>query len=298
MVVSKIIITREILGKDVKYMNNYAVEFNNVSFRYHEDEPWILKDVSFKIEANKTTAIIGHNGSGKSTIAKLMNGLLLPEHGQIYINGTKVEEESIWDIRKEVGMVFQNPDNQFVGTTVKDDVAFGLENRGIPRLEMQKRIDETLKAVGMIDYLLHEPYRLSGGQKQRVAIASVMAITPSILILDEATSMLDPLGRKEILETVQHLRKKDNLSLIMISHEVNEMIKADYVIVMEDGKVSIEGTPKTIFSSEDRVKEVGLDIPLVTEFALSLKRNGIELESNPLTHEELLETLWTYHLKT
>ncbi|RCW63543.1 energy-coupling factor transport system ATP-binding protein [Saliterribacillus persicus] len=282
----------------MKYMNNYAVEFNNVSFRYHEDEPWILKDVSFKIEANKTTAIIGHNGSGKSTIAKLMNGLLLPEHGQIYIYGTRVEEESIWDIRREVGMVFQNPDNQFVGTTVKDDVAFGLENRGIPRLDMQKRIDETLKAVGMIDYLLHEPYRLSGGQKQRVAIASVMAITPSILILDEATSMLDPLGRKEILETVQHLRKKDNLSLIMISHEVNEMIKADYVIVMEDGKVSIEGTPKTIFSSEDRVKEVGLDIPLVTEFALSLKRHGMELESNPLTHEELLETLWTYHLKT
>src|SRR5699024_7633861 len=179
-------------------MREKIIEFRNVSFRYSEDKPWVLKDCSFEIYEREWVAIIGHNGSGKSTIAKLTNGLLFPEQGEIFINGVRLDESSVWDIRKEIGMVFQNPDNQFVGTTVQDDVAFGMENRGVPRAKMLKQIDTTLKAVGMTDYLMTEPHKLSGGQKQRVAIASVLAISPSVLIMDEATAMLDPLGRNEI----------------------------------------------------------------------------------------------------
>src|SRR5699024_9741101 len=187
-------------------MSSKLVEFKDVSFRYGEEQPWVLKNCSFEIFENEWLAIIGHNGSGKSTIAKLMNGLLFPQEGEIIINGKQVNEANIWDIRKDVGMVFQNPDNQFVGTTVQDDVAFGMENRGIPRDEMIRRIDHTLAAVNMQDYRFTEPHRLSGGQKQRVAIASVLAIFPQVLILDEATAMLDPKGRKEIMQTVSNVQ--------------------------------------------------------------------------------------------
>lgn len=271
------------------------IEFRNVSFRYSEDKPWVLKNCTFEIYEQEWVVIIGHNGSGKSTIAKLMNGLLFPQQGEIYINGVLLDESSVWDIRKEVGMVFQNPDNQFVGTTVQDDVAFGMENRGVPREEMIKRIDYTLNAVGMMDYLLTEPHKLSGGQKQRVAIASVLAISPSVLIMDEATAMLDPLGRNEIMRTVSDVREKNDIALITITHDLNEVVQADRVIVLNDGEIWSEATPRNIFSQKDRLREIGLDVPFIAILADALKKEGIPITDEPLNHNELLEDLWTLH---
>src|SRR5690625_1310649 len=219
------------------------IEFKNVSFRYGDDAPWILDDCTFSIKENESIAIIGHNGSGKSTIAKLMNGLLFPQRGEIWINGKLLTEDTVWVIRKDVGMVFQNPDNQFVGATVQDDVAFGMENRGIKRHEMEKRIESSLQAVQMIDYRLTEPHRLSGGQKQRVAIAGVIAISPKVLILDEATVMLDPKGRAEIMETISHLQRREKISLITITHDLEEVIKAERVIVLNEGQIWATGAP-------------------------------------------------------
>ncbi|WP_156291741.1 energy-coupling factor ABC transporter ATP-binding protein [Oceanobacillus salinisoli] len=279
-------------------MSNKLIEFKNVSFRYGEDEPWVLKNVSFAIEDDEWVAIIGHNGSGKSTIAKLINGLLFPQQGEIIIAGKKVTEDTVWDIRKEVGMVFQNPDNQFVGATVQDDVAFGMENRGVSREVMIERINQTLKAVGMQDYRLTEPHRLSGGQKQRVAIASVLAISPSVLILDEATAMLDPSGRKEIMQTVSQLQDKQGLSLITITHDLQEVVQADRVIVMNNGEIWDEAVPRAIFSKKGELRKIGLDVPFVAILADALKEAGIMISQEPLNHEELLEDLWTLHSKT
>lgn len=276
-------------------MRKTFIEFRNVSFRYSEEKPWVLKDCSFEIYENEWVAIIGHNGSGKSTIAKLTNGLLFPEKGDIFINGKRLDESSVWDIRKEVGMVFQNPDNQFVGTTVQDDVAFGMENRGFPREEMIKRIDQTLHAVGMNDYLLTEPHKLSGGQKQRVAIASVLAISPSVLIMDEATAMLDPLGRHEIMNTVSDVQEQNDISLITITHDLNEVVQADRVIVLNDGEIWSEATPREIFAQKDDLREIGLDVPFIATLAAALKEEGIPVTNEPLNHEELLEDLWTLH---
>ncbi|AXI07622.1 energy-coupling factor ABC transporter ATP-binding protein [Oceanobacillus zhaokaii] len=279
-------------------MSKRLIEFRNVSFRYGEEQPWVLKNVSFEIYEDEWVAIIGHNGSGKSTIAKLVNGLLFPQQGEIVIDGQLVNEESIWNIRKEVGMVFQNPDNQFVGATVQDDVAFGMENRGFPREDMVKRIDETLKAVGMQAYRLTEPHRLSGGQKQRVAIASVLAISPKVLILDEATAMLDPNGRKEIMETVSQLQNSQGLSLITITHDLHEVVQADRVIVMNEGEIWDEATPREIFSKKDELRKIGLDVPFVAILADELKQVGITISQEPLNHEELLEELWTLNSRT
>ncbi|WP_112179327.1 MULTISPECIES: energy-coupling factor ABC transporter ATP-binding protein [Paraliobacillus] len=278
-------------------MNKKSIEFRNVSFRYGDEGAWVLKNVSFKIPADEWVAIIGHNGSGKSTIAKLMNGLLFPNEGQIIVHGIPVTEESIWDVRKSVGMVFQNPDNQFVGTTVRDDVAFGLENRGFERQKMISQIDNSLNAVGMIDYMLHEPHRLSGGQKQRVAIASVLAISPEVIILDEATAMLDPKGRKEIMNTINEVKNQQQLSLITITHDLNEITQADRVIVMNEGEVWLEATPREVFEKEDALKAIGLDIPLVAKVANELEKIDVLLEKQPLNLEELLEELWIYHSK-
>lgn len=278
-------------------MRKKIIEFSNVSFRYAEDGPWVLKNCSFSIYEDEWVAIIGHNGSGKSTIAKLMNGLLFPEQGEIYIDGMQLTEENIWDIRREVGMVFQNPDNQFVGTTVQDDVAFGMENRGFPREQMTRRIDETLKAVGMETYRLTEPHRLSGGQKQRIAIASVLAISPQVLILDEATAMLDPKGRKEIMRTVAAVQKSEELSLITITHDLEEVVQAERVIVMNEGEIWKEGTPRDVFLEKDGLRRIGLDVPFVTMLAEELNRRGLAIPDEPLNHEELLEDLWTLHLK-
>lgn len=279
-------------------MRKKLIEFRDVSFRYGEEEPWVLKDCSFEIYENEWVAIIGHNGSGKSTIAKLMNGLLLPQKGNIYINGIEVNHDTMWEIRKYVGMVFQNPDNQFVGTTVRDDVAFGMENRGIARAEMVKRIDQSLTAVGMEDYMLTEPHRLSGGQKQRVAIASVLAISPEVIILDEATAMLDPRGRKEIMETVSLVQNDNELSLITITHDLSEVVQADRVIVMNKGEVWEEATPRYIFTRQDDLKKIGLDVPFVAVLADQLKQCGLQLTNEPLNHEELLEELWILHSRT
>lgn len=269
------------------------IEFRNVSFRYSEDKPWVLKNCTFDIYENESVAIIGHNGSGKSTIAKLMNGLLFPEHGEIIIDGELLNEASVWDIREEIGMVFQNPDNQFVGTTVQDDVAFGMENRGVPREEMIERIDNTLNAVGMQDYLLTEPHKLSGGQKQRVAIASVLAISPSVLIMDEATAMLDPLGRHEIMNTVSAVQDKNDIALITITHDLNEVVEADRVIVLNKGEIWSEATPRDIFAQKDDLRSIGLDVPFITILADALKNEGLPVLNEPLNHNELLEDLWT-----
>ncbi|MFG6120657.1 energy-coupling factor ABC transporter ATP-binding protein [Thalassobacillus sp. B23F22_16] len=276
---------------------SYFIEFRDVSFRYREDQPWVLKDVSFHVQSDEWLAIIGHNGSGKSTIAKLMNGLLLPQKGEILVDGVQVTEDTIWEIRKKVGMVFQNPDNQFVGTTVKDDVAFGMENHGLPRKLMVERIQTSLAAVGMNDYEAHEPHRLSGGQKQRVAIASVLAVAPQLIILDEATAMLDPKGRLEIMETIRNVQEDQDLSLLTITHDLQEVVKADRVIVMNQGSKWLEGTPRDVFSEKDKLRNIGLDTPFVTKLAAELSAAGLPIQREPLNHQELLEDLWTLHSK-
>ncbi|KGP89702.1 cobalt transporter ATP-binding subunit [Pontibacillus chungwhensis BH030062] len=279
-------------------MEQSFLEFQNVSFQYREDSPIVLDDVSIQVNQNEWVAVIGHNGSGKSTMAKLMNGLLSPNEGYVYVDGLLLSEENIWEIRRKVGMVFQNPDNQFVGTTVKDDVAFGLENHGIPREEMVKRIAHSLKAVGMEEYEDHEPHRLSGGQKQRVAIASVLAVAPSMVILDEATAMLDPKGRKEIMHTVNQVRQERDVSVVTITHDLNEVTLADRVIVMNKGNVWFEGTPRELFEQKEDLQSIGLDIPLVSKFAHELKGLGLDVKTQPLNHEELMDELWTLHSTT
>ncbi len=274
------------------------IEFQNVSFRYQEDGPWVLKNISFSVAENESIAIIGHNGSGKSTIAKLMNGLLFPQEGEIWISGQQLTEETIWDIRRDVGMVFQNPDNQFVGATVQDDVAFGMENRGVPREEMEKRIHRSLQAVNMTEYLLTEPHRLSGGQKQRVAIAGIIAISPKVLILDEATVMLDPRGRMEIMETMNQLIEKEALSLISITHDLQEVTQVERVIVLNKGEIWKVGTPRAILQDGQELQTIGLDVPFITALSNKLAEQGIVLENEPFTTEEMLEELWTLHSKT
>ncbi|WP_406945268.1 energy-coupling factor ABC transporter ATP-binding protein [Halobacillus sp. SY10] len=277
-------------------MGERQVEFRHVSFKYQEDMPWVLKDVSFTIGPDEWVAIIGHNGSGKSTIAKLMNGLLFPQEGEIIVDGMKVTPETVWEVRKQVGMVFQNPDNQFVGTTVRDDVAFGMENHGMPRELMVERIKESLGAVRMEAYERHEPHRLSGGQKQRIAIASVLAVSPEFIILDEATTMLDPKGRKEIMKTVSDVQQERDLSLVTITHDLQEVTLASRVIVMNGGEVWMEGTPRDVFSRKEQLTEIGLDTPFVSKMADHLKEEGLSLSREPLNHQELLEDLCTSRL--
>ncbi|GGJ75109.1 energy-coupling factor ABC transporter ATP-binding protein [Virgibacillus salexigens] len=279
-------------------MRSKLIEFRNVSFRYGEEQPWVLKDCSFEIYENEWVAIIGHNGSGKSTIAKLMNGLLFPQRGEIFIDQKPVTPDTIWEVRKDVGMVFQNPDNQFVGTTVQDDVAFGMENRGFTRTEMLTRLEGVLAAVGMQAYRQTEPHRLSGGQKQRVAIASVLAVSPQVIILDEATAMLDPKGRQRIMQTIKDVQYSKDITLLTITHDLHEIVQADRVIVMNDGQLWDEGIPREVFSKKDGLKEIGLDTPFISSLAEELKLAGISLTQEPLNHEELLEDLWTLHSRT
>ncbi len=275
-----------------------AIEFRDVYFRYNEDAPWVLKKFNLKIEENETVAIIGHNGSGKSTIAKLANGLLVPQAGDILVNGRKLTASNVWEIRQNIGMVFQNPENQFVGTTVRDDVAFGLENRGIPRKEMIERIHTSLTQVGMENYQNHEPHNLSGGQKQRVAIASVMATYPEILLLDEATSMLDPRGRKEILSTIHDLKEELEITMVMITHDLHEIILTDRVIVMNQGQIYKDTTVDHLFNDYQGLQSIGLSLPLTVELAIELERQyDYQFTTYPLDNEEFLEALWTSNLK-
>ncbi|WP_181351001.1 energy-coupling factor ABC transporter ATP-binding protein [Thalassobacillus sp. CUG 92003] len=276
----------------------HFVEFRDVSFRYQSDGPWVLKNVNFTFNSNEWLAIIGHNGSGKSTVAKLINGLLLPQEGDILVDGIKVSPETVWDVRERVGMVFQNPDNQFVGTTVRDDVAFGMENHGIPREVMVERLGESLEAVGMEGYETHEPHHLSGGQKQRVAIAGVLAVSPQLIILDEATVMLDPLGRKDIMETIREVQRERNLSLITITHDLREVTEAGRILVMNEGEIYKEGTPRDIFAQLGELHTIGLDAPFITKLAAELKTLGLDFHQEPLTQEELLNALWTLNSNT
>lgn len=274
-------------------MKKSIVSLKNVSFQYEGQQHYALNNVTFDIYEGEWLAIVGHNGSGKSTMAKLLNGLQFPQKGEITVCGIQLNENTIWDIRKKIGMVFQNPDNQFVGTTVEDDVAFGLENNGIPREEMVKRVQDSLKKVKMDQFLHQEPHHLSGGQKQRVAIAGVLALRPAIIILDEATSMLDPRGRAEVLETVRTLKTEKLLTVISITHDLEEAAKADRIIVMNKGEVFHEGTPEEIFSMDEQLIQLGLDIPFSVKLSKAFREQGIELSKHYLSEEELVIELWT-----
>ncbi|KAA0544073.1 energy-coupling factor ABC transporter ATP-binding protein [Bacillus sp. BGMRC 2118] len=274
-------------------MEENLVSVDGLSFQYPNQEQYALRDVSFSVRKGEWLAIVGHNGSGKSTIAKLLSGLMLPTSGEIRLmNDILLTEDTVWDFRNHIGMVFQNPDNQFVGTTVKDDVAFGLENKGVAREEMIKRIDNSLSLVNMHQFLDQEPHHLSGGQKQRVAIASILAIEPSIILLDEATSMLDPKGRHEVIQTVNNLRKNNHITVISITHDLDEAAKADRIIVLNKGKVFAEGTPSEIFQLDSELEKIGLDIPFPTKVYKLLIDKGLSLRNLPLTEEGLVQELW------
>ena len=251
-----------------------------------------VDDVSIDIEEGSFIAVLGHNGSGKSTFAKHLNSILLPTEGTVWVNGMKTEEEAnLWKIRQSAGMVFQNPDNQIIATVVEEDVGFGPENLGVPTEEIWKRVEESLNAVGMMEYRNHSPNKLSGGQKQRVAIAGVMAMRPKCIILDEPTAMLDPNGRKEVLRTIRQLNKHENVTIILITHYMDEVIHADKVFVMDHGKVVMEGTPKEIFTQVEKLKHYRLDVPQVTELAYELKQKGLNLPDAILTPEELVKAI-------
>ncbi|EAF3625821.1 energy-coupling factor ABC transporter ATP-binding protein [Listeria monocytogenes] len=268
------------------------VRLEHVFYKYEDTEKYAVKDVSISARKGEWVALVGHNGSGKSTIAKLLNGLLFPEDGLIKIGHFVLSEKNIWDIRRQVGMVFQNPDNQFVGATVQDDVAFGLENHGVPHDTMVERVDSALNEVGMQSYALHEPARLSGGQKQRVAIAGVLALQPDVIILDEATSMLDPRGRAEVMETIRIMREQEDITVISITHDLDEVLFADRVIVMNNGEVHSEGTPQEIFEQADAMRKIGLGVPFIIELQEKLVAGGFETGSTVLSEGALLDQLW------
>ena len=277
-----------------------AVEFKDVSFTYPDTKKAILDQISFKIKRGSWTSLIGHNGSGKSTISKLINGLLLPDsanNSRITVFGMTLTQKTVWDVREKVGIVFQNPDNQVVGATVGDDVAFGLENRAVPREQMVKIVRKVLADVGMLDYIDAEPANLSGGQKQRVAIAGILAVEPKIIILDESTSMLDPKGREQVLKIIKHLKKEKNLTVISITHDIDEANMADNVIVLNDGKILAQGTPTEIFSKTEMLQEIGLDIPFVQKLINKLNEVGISVPKNIKTKDELKQYLCQLNLK-
>lgn len=268
------------------------IDVKNLSFRYKESQEYYdVKDITFHVKRGEWLSIVGHNGSGKSTTVRLIDGLLEAESGEIVIDGQRLTEENIWNIRRQIGMVFQNPDNQFVGATVEDDVAFGLENQGLSRQEMKKRVEEALDLVGMLDFKKREPARLSGGQKQRVAIAGVVALRPAILILDEATSMLDPEGRRELIETVKEIRKDYDMTVISITHDLEEVAMSDRVLVMKKGEIESTSSPRELFSRSD-LDQIGLDDPFANQLKHSLSQNGYDLPENYLTESELEDKLW------
>ena len=273
---------------------NEIIELRNVTFSYSEEDARpALNNVSLTIQQGEWIAIIGPNGSGKSTLAKTINGLIEANSGEVIIEGIPLNAETVWDVRKKIGMVFQNPDNQFVGSTVQDDVAFGLENVGIPREEMVKRVADAVAAVNMADFMDKEPARLSGGQKQRVAIAGIVALSPDIIILDEATTMLDPEGRHEVIETIQEIKEKENLTVISITHDTDEAAKANRIFVMEAGQLKRIGTPEEIFSLGKEIIDIGLDIPFPEKLKYQLKRQGLEVPEEYLTEEGMVSWLWT-----
>lgn len=266
------------------------IEIKNLKFKYsEEDEDYIIKNLNLTIEKGEFIAILGHNGSGKSTLAKLINGLLAPTDGDVFVDKLNTKsDEYIWDIRARAGMVFQNPDNQIVATIVEEDVAFGPENLGIPTEEIRDRVKSSLEAVGMTEFRKNAPHLLSGGQKQRIAIAGILAMAPDYIILDEPTAMLDPVGRAEVMETIKKLNKEQGKTIILITHYMDEAAEADRLVVIEKGEIILDNTPRKVFSNVDRVKEIGLDVPQVTELAWELKKEGFNINTEILSIEELV----------
>jgi len=268
------------------------IEVRNLKYKYDsESENYTLNDVSFQVKKGEWLSIVGHNGSGKSTTVRLIDGLLEAESGDIIISGDKLTAENVWEKRRQIGMVFQNPDNQFVGATVEDDVAFGLENQGLDYDLMVERVQQALELVGMQDFREREPARLSGGQKQRVAVAGVVALRPDIIILDEATSMLDPEGRLDLIQTVKKIKDKNELTVISITHDLDEIALSDRVLVMKEGQVESTATPRELFSRED-LEELGLDQPFVNQVKAALRQSGFPLPDTYLTEKELQDQLW------
>lgn len=271
------------------------IKAENVSYKYLNQtgkDHFALKNINIEVKEGEFIAILGHNGSGKSTFAKHLNALLLPTEGTVYINGMNTRESKyLWNIRQTAGMVFQNPDNQIVATIVEEDVAFGPENLGLDPKLIRKRVDEALLTVDMFEFRKHSPHLLSGGQKQRVAIAGILAMKPRCIILDEPTAMLDPSGRKEVIETITKLNKEENITIVLITHYMDEAVNADRIYVMEEGHIVMEGTPKEIFSKVDEIKKLGLDVPQVTELAHMLIKEGIDLPKDILTVDEMVVEL-------
>ena len=278
----------------MKELTQPVISIKNIHFNYQDqDTREALSNVSLDVYEGEWLAIIGHNGSGKSTLAKMMNGLLEASSGEIYIDGQLLTEETVYEARRKVGMVFQNPDNQFVGTTVEDDIAFGLENIGMPRDEMVRKINTSLEMVRMTKFKEKEPARLSGGQKQRVAIAGMIALAPKVVILDEATSMLDPQGRFEVISTIQQLHKDKGITVISITHDLDEAAQADRVLLMEGGKVNRIGKPSEIFEMGTALVDKGLDVPFSEKLKAILKEKGMNVPNEYLDEEGLVEWLWT-----
>ncbi|MGV3354392.1 energy-coupling factor ABC transporter ATP-binding protein [Streptococcus sp. FT1-106] len=276
-----------------------SIDIKDLKFKYdREQEGHTLNGVSFHVKQGEWLSIIGHNGSGKSTTVRLIDGLLKAESGQIFIEGQELTEENVWDIRHKIGMVFQNPDNQFVGATVEDDVAFGLENKGLPLEEMRKRVKDALDLVGMSKFANREPARLSGGQKQRVAIAGAVALRPRIIILDESTSMLDPEGRLELIKTMKNIREQYGITVISITHDLDEIALSDRVLVMKEGRVESSSTPRELFARGKDLLTLGLDIPFTANLIEELRTQGIQIKDDYLTEKELEEQLWELLSKT
>lgn len=278
------------------------IKFDNVSFSYQttdeKDNPVsipVLKDFNLSIEQGSFVAILGHNGSGKSTVAKLTNGILFADSGTVTVNGKVAKnDDSIYDIRRDAGMVFQNPDNQIVSSIVEEDVAFGVENLGVPADECRKRVDDALKTVGMYEYRLKTPSKLSGGQKQRVAVAGIIAMKPKCIILDEPTAMLDPNGRKEVIDTVMKLNKEEGITIVLITHYMDEAVKADRVVVMDNGKIMLDGTPREVFADVDKMNSLSLEVPQSTELIYEL---GLKAEQTVLNSDECAEVLYNYLMR-
>lgn len=286
-------------------MKDYIIRTENLGFTYddgNEDgsaEIPALSSVNIGIEAGEYVAILGHNGSGKSTLAKLLNLILSPTVGKIYIDGVDItaddfDEDDVFEIRSKIGMVFQNPDNQLVATIVEEDVAFGPENLGLPREEIRKRVDSSLSLVGMTEYARHAPHKLSGGQKQRVAIAGIIAMRPRVIIFDESTAMLDPQGRREVVDIMERLNKDEGITILNITHYMEEAARADRVIVINDGKIALDGTPREVFSQVEKLLSMGLEAPQGNELILELKKAGLNISGDSLTEEECVQTLYRF----
>lgn len=286
-------------------MKDYIIKTENLGFTYddgNEDgsaEIPALSSVNIGIEAGEYVAILGHNGSGKSTLAKLLNLILSPTVGKIYIDGVDItaddfDEDDVFEIRSKIGMVFQNPDNQLVATIVEEDVAFGPENLGLPREEIRKRVDSSLSLVGMTEYARHAPHKLSGGQKQRVAIAGIIAMRPRVIIFDESTAMLDPQGRREVVDIMERLNKDEGITVLNITHYMEEAARADRVIVINDGKIALDGTPREVFSRVEKLLSMGLEAPQGNELILELKKAGLNISGDSLTEEECVQTLYRF----